>query len=139
MSLIVAADELTRDPDALRIAAHASLEHIVDPQVPRDLADILGRALVSHRRGPRDHTEMGGIDGTEPGNELFGHSVGEVLLLSVAGEVHERQHHEHRGRRPRLAPFPEPVREHQGHRYCTAESNDAGFEPFSRSGSWGVG
>ena len=49
--------ELHIDPDGVARTADVASEHVPDPQLPGDRADVLGLVLVRERRVPGDHRQ----------------------------------------------------------------------------------
>ena len=89
MAAIGAVDELRGDAQPLPRLAHAAFEHESGVQILADVADIDGAALVGEGGIAGDYREPA-VAG-EQGQDVFGDTVGEVLLLRVATHVDERQ------------------------------------------------
>src|SRR5690242_9320634 len=101
-------DQLPRNADPIGRLANASFQQIPNAELPADLSDIDGAALVSKGRITRDHKER---SKTRQGRRyLLDDAVGEIFLLGIATEVLEWQHDDRRsfryrrgfGRRPPL-------------------------------------
>src|SRR3954452_3701489 len=82
-------DQLGADPYALARLANASLQHISHAQVAPRLFGVYGPTLVGKARIVRDDEQP--FDAGEPSDDVFHHSVGEVVLLRIAAQVLERQ------------------------------------------------
>ena len=79
-----------RDPQAVRRAPHAALEHVPAAEVSADGREAARIALETHRRGSRDHAQR--PDPRQIGDDLVGQSVAEVLGVGIRAQVRERQH-----------------------------------------------
>ena len=75
--------------------ADAALEHVANAELTADLLHVDRPPLVGEGRIARDHEQP--TDARERGDDVFHHSVGEIILFRVAAHVLERQH---RDRRP---------------------------------------
>jgi hypothetical protein len=94
-------NELRRNAHPRPRAPDAALEHVVDPQIFADLANILSRVLVEHRRGACDDAEMSRVERAELGDHLLGEAVAEELLLGIVAQILKRQDGEGRAWRSR--------------------------------------
>lgn len=83
-------DELGRDAEAGARFPHASLQDRFDAEIVPDLADVVTRSLEPKGRGPRTHLEP--TEMRERIDELLGHPLAEVLLVSFGAHVQEREH-----------------------------------------------
>src|ERR1700722_15873437 len=116
MALVLYLDELCRYSHPLRIAPHAALDNMLDPQIPSDLGNRLLRVLILHHRSPGNYPEMTWIEVSELADHLFGQSIAEIFLPRIPGEILKWQH-----RQPR----PNSIRPGQGERDC-GEDDDEG-------------
>ena len=78
-------DELSRDPDLIRVALQASFQHVTHAEVPADLPHVDGSALVGHGRVASDHVEVA-VAG-QIGDDILSDPVGKALLRRVTTEV----------------------------------------------------
>ena len=92
-----AVDQLRGDAHALAGLAHAALEHVADPELPRELPDVDVLALERERRVARGDRERGDL--AEVGDDVFADAVAEILLLRLAAHVGEGQHADREPRR----------------------------------------
>ena len=107
------------------MADDRALHHGIHIQVARDLVQRLRLALVSHHRGPRDHTQR--ADFAQIRDQRIGHAVGEILLLRIAGKVHQRKHSQGMNRLSSDAPVMHPppaARQRQENGCCRAEREE---------------
>src|ERR1700691_3649425 len=81
-------DELDGHVDFFAGTSDRSLDDAVDAKRSRYLRQGAANSLVLHDRGSGDNAE-GRVLG-QHGDKLIGHSVGEVILRGIAGEVIER-------------------------------------------------
>src|ERR1700722_18730073 len=95
MALVLYLDELCRDSHPLRIAPHAALDHILDPQIPSDLGNRLLRVLILHHRSPGNYPEMTWIEVADLADHLFGQPIAEIFLPRIPGEILEWQDCQH--------------------------------------------
>ena len=92
MPVVGGPNELGRDPNAVAGAEYRAFHDGVYVQLARDLRHRPGRPFVTHDGRARDHAQ--GADVGQVGDERLRHTVREVLLLGIAGEVRERQDRE---------------------------------------------
>ena len=79
-------DQLSRDPHTVSRTQHRPLDDAIHAQLPGDVRQGWPvRALVAHRRRPRNHFQR--TDLGEVGDQRLGHAVHKVLLLRVTREV----------------------------------------------------
>ncbi len=83
-------DELSGDADAAGRASHATLDDVGDPQLSRDLPEVLVGVLVLHDRGAGDDFQVGDL--AQVSDDVLGHAVAEVLVVGIGTQVGERQH-----------------------------------------------
>ena len=83
-------DQLRGDAHAPASFANRAFEDIADPKVAPNPLYVDNLALVRKTRIPGDDEEP--ADAAECGNDLFDHTVGEILLFRVAAQIGERQH-----------------------------------------------
>ena len=78
--------------DAHSIAglAHAALDDIARAELLADLLDVHRLALEDEGRIAGNHEER--METAEPGDDVLGQAVREVLLLAIARHVVERQY-----------------------------------------------
>src|SRR3984957_1338238 len=95
MALVLYLDELCRYSHPLRIAPHAALDNMLDPQIPSDLGNRLLRVLILHHRSPGNYPEMTWIEVSELADHLFGQSIAEIFLPRIPGEILKWQHRQH--------------------------------------------
>src|SRR5262245_7609071 len=82
-------DQLSSDANAVSRPSHTPFEHISDAQFTTDLRDVYCTALVRKGGVPRDHEEI--PDMRQGSNDLFRHSIPEILLLGAATHVGQGQ------------------------------------------------
>src|SRR5271154_2691409 len=95
MALIVRANKLCGNANALSNAADTALENPLHAEFTGDLADAFGGFLVAERGGAGNHTEVIGIQTRQLRDHLFREAITEVFLREVAAEVFERQDRQH--------------------------------------------
>jgi hypothetical protein len=84
-------DQLSVDPDLVAGPLDASFKDIANAQLMANLLG-LGRLLAVAERGiARNYKHV--RDPRQIGRQIFGDSVGEILLVRVAVQVGEGQHH----------------------------------------------
>ncbi len=62
LDLVGCPNELRGDAHPIHLGANRALDQIRRIQLPTDLGECLGRALVGHDRGPTDDAQVFGID-----------------------------------------------------------------------------
>lgn len=82
-------DELGGDADAVAGADDGALDDGVDAELAGDIGERAAGTLVGHDGGSGDDAKIG--DTGELSDQLVGHTVGEVLLARIAGEVLKRK------------------------------------------------
>jgi hypothetical protein len=87
-------DELRGDAHAIACLADAALEHEAHAEVAPDVLYLDRLALVGEGGVARDHEQARDLG--EIGDQVFGHAVAEIFLLSIAAHVRERQHGDRR-------------------------------------------
>ena len=92
-------DQLGGDAHPAARAENGALHDGVGAQLPADLRQRLGRSLVLHDGGARDHPQ--GAHLPKVGDQFIGHPVSEVLLVIIAGKILERQDCQRADRRRR--------------------------------------
>ncbi len=93
-------DELGGDADLIASLAHAPLQNRLHVQLLGDCADVLVLALEGKGRSARGDAQARHLG--EEIEELLGETVGEVFLLLVRAEVHQREHRDRRAGLRRL-------------------------------------
>ena len=93
--------ELRRDAHAVARTLHAALQDVAHAEVAAHLADLHRPALVGEDRVARDDEEPGHL--REPGDQVLGDTVAEVVLRRVLAQVREGQHGDRRPVRQRKA------------------------------------
>ena len=87
-------DELRGDVQPLLAAAHAAFQDEAHPELPADLTDVDGPALVDERRVACDHLQPRAIG--QSSDDLLGHAIGEVVRLGLAAHIGERKNGDRR-------------------------------------------
>ena len=87
-------DQLGADTELIARLAHAALENIVDPEPAADLLYIEVGLLERVDRGPRRDAKT--LDVGEGADQLFGQTVGEVLVVGIGAQIGKRQHRHRR-------------------------------------------
>lgn len=107
--------ELDGDLEPLSRLAHASLQNGPHAQLLAHLAHI--GLLTFEREGGRARDHLEPLDRCEPRDQLFGHAIGEVLVLLIGAQVHERKDGERGGGRHRVRGFGAALagEEHEAH------------------------
>src|SRR5919106_2851114 len=82
-------DQLAGDADAAARRSDAALQDIANSEVPGDLPDIDGFALVNEARIPGDDEEP--TQARQRRDDVLGHAVSEVILLGIATQIGEGQ------------------------------------------------
>ena len=100
--LVARLDQLRGDPHPVAAEAHAAFDQVVDAQRPADVGGAAADVLVEHRRGAGHHADAIGEAVPKLRDQLLGEAVDEIVVRGIAGQVHERQHHQP-GARRRLA------------------------------------
>ncbi len=116
MAVVRKPDELRRHPHLTRayrraLPADRALQNVLHPQLLADLPHAGTLLLVLHGGGARDHPQA--VERGQPAGDLFGHAVGEVLVLGRA-EVLEGQHDDRRGLDAGLLPSRGPEQQPAG-------------------------
>ena len=83
-------DKLRADAQSRAGAAYAAFEHVTHAELARDLFHVDRAVLVDEGRVAGDHEQP--VDAGEPGDQILGQAVGEMLLIRVAAQIVERQH-----------------------------------------------
>jgi hypothetical protein len=83
-------DQLHVDAQPAAAALHAAFQHVAHIEIPADLLQIGGLALVGERGAAPDHESAG--DARQIGGQAFGDAVGEIFLLGIAADIGEREH-----------------------------------------------
>src|SRR4051794_15647527 len=94
MSAACRLDQLAADTEARAGLAQASLHHIPDPELARDLLRIRPLSLVAEGRVARDHREPAGL--RQLGDQVLRNAVEKELRLGIAAQVLKRQYRERR-------------------------------------------
>ena len=89
MEPISDADQLRGHAHLLAIAAHAAFDNVAHAELAPDLAHIAAFALELEDRGACHDLELRHLG--EHVQELFGHAVGEIILVGFAADVREWQ------------------------------------------------
>ena len=89
-----AVNQLRGDPHTVGDLAHAAFDRISHPQFLAHLLHSYCPALVGEAGVASDDHQLRQLGKRR--NDVLGHTVGEVLLLRVAGHVDERQDRERR-------------------------------------------
>jgi hypothetical protein len=89
MGAIGGVDELRRDADAASRAPDASLEHHGDAERVGDPANVVCLTAKRKRRRAGDHFQSRHV--REEVDDLFGEAVAEVIIVSVGGQIRERE------------------------------------------------
>src|ERR1700722_16438850 len=83
-------DELGVDADTVLVALHRALQHIAYAKLLADLLGVDCLALVGEGSVARDDETV--ADARQISRDVFGDTVGEIVLARSAREVCERQH-----------------------------------------------
>ena len=83
-------DELRIDSHSLSHPAYASVENEAHIKSLGCLANVERLVFVNESRVAGDDQEIGVF--RQPGDQIVGHAIGEVVLVAVAAQVVERQH-----------------------------------------------
>src|SRR6185437_7671135 len=83
-------DELCADAQLLAGPAYAAFENVTHAKLSRDLFHIDRAILVNERRVAGDDEQP--ADTRQPGDQVFGHTVGEVFLIGAVAHIVEWQH-----------------------------------------------
>jgi len=130
------ADQLREDPELIALSAHAPFQDGGDVQLRADLPDVEVLALEEECGGAGD--DANALDVGERVDDLLGHAVGEVLVLLVAAQVREGQHHDRRRCRRGLAPAAEAeVPDQAGSRGQHADAGEQQQAPHARAPALG--
>ena len=78
-------DQLSRDAHTVSSLAHTSFQNVAHAEFSGDLLHIDGSALVGESRVASDDEEPPQL--RESRDDVFGHSVREVLLLRITAHV----------------------------------------------------
>ena len=87
-------DQLSRDANAVPGFPDAAFEGVAHAQLAADLLQVHRLAPVGEARVAGDYEDP--FDPGQPGDDVFDHAVGEVVLLWIAAEIGERQHRDRR-------------------------------------------
>ena len=82
-------DELSGNAHAVRRLADAAFQHVAHAQFAADLLHIDRPALVGEARIARDDEQP--ADARQGRDDVLDDAVGEIVLLGVAAQIHERQ------------------------------------------------
>ena len=82
--------QLRGDAQAIAALPDGTFEHVAHAEFAPDLFDVNRPALVDEGTVSGDHEQP--ANARQPGDDVFDHAVGEVLLLWIAGHVLEREH-----------------------------------------------
>src|SRR6266480_5007982 len=82
-------DELAADTDLAASCSDAAFEHVPHTEFTADLLDVDSLALVGEARIARDDEQR--FEPRERGDDVLDHTIREVFLLWVAGQILERQ------------------------------------------------
>lgn len=109
-------DELSVGADVLVGRLHRTFDHIAHAQLLADLPHIGRLALVGEGRIAGDDEAAG--NARDVGRQFVGEHVGEIILLWIAGQILERQHHDAKPRTVifRHAGFAQPLINTLAHR-----------------------
>jgi hypothetical protein len=92
-------DQLGVDTDARAELADAAFQHVMHAQFAADLLRVGSLAL--ERQGGATGDNEHALDARQVGGQVLGQGVGEILLLGVVRQVHERQDDDRQARRRR--------------------------------------
>ncbi len=95
MTLVLHLYKLGGDSHFIRIATHASLEHIVCSQFTPDLVQRRLAVLVVHDRGTRDHSQVLRIEVAQLRDHFLGHAVAKIFLPRVSCQILEGKDRQH--------------------------------------------
>ena len=82
-------NQLRADTHLVALAQHAPLHNPVHSQLAGDVGQLLLGALVAHCRSQGDDAQRGNL--AQVVDQLFRHSVGEILLPWIARKIFQRQ------------------------------------------------
>src|SRR5260370_23059899 len=82
-------DQLRGDANFVARSENRTFDNGFHVEVSSNLPQGFVCVLVLHSRSPRNNTE--GTNLRQVGDELVGHAVGEIFLVWIAGEIHQRQ------------------------------------------------
>src|SRR5262245_11379805 len=82
-------DKLSSDADLAPCLPDTAFEHITYAQLPPDLLDVYGLALVGETRIASDYEQR--LETRECCDDVLHHAVGKVFLLRIAAHVLERK------------------------------------------------
>src|SRR5260370_21237026 len=83
-------DEVGSNADPIGGLAHAAFEHITHAELSADLLHIDRLAFIGKRRVPGDDEQRGIM--RKSGDDVFGYTIGDELLLGVATHIGEGQY-----------------------------------------------
>src|SRR5260370_20366110 len=83
-------DELGSNADPIGGLAEAAFEHITHAEISADLLHIDRLAFIGKRRVPGDDEQRGIM--RKSGDDVFGYTIGDELLLGVATHIGEGQY-----------------------------------------------
>jgi hypothetical protein len=92
-------DELRGHTEPFSRGAHASFQDRLHPQLPPDLPDVHVATLESERRGTRRDVQP--VDLAQHVEDFLGETVTELLLVTLAREIDEREDSDGAGSRSR--------------------------------------
>ena len=84
--------ELNIDANTAPVSSDGAFKHITNTELFADLLDVDILALEGERCVARNHEGPG--DARKVSCEILGNAVCEVVLVGIAGEVGEGQHHD---------------------------------------------
>src|SRR5207253_10581224 len=83
-------DKLRRHSYAFARSSEAAFEHIADSQLAPNESDINGTVLISEHDVPGDNAKR--LDPREPGGDVLGETIGELIEFRVSAHQIERQY-----------------------------------------------
>ena len=99
MEVVGRVHELRGDSQSVVLLADAAFDYVLDAELAADLAQVLVLSLVGERGGATCDPQL--TDLRERVQQLFGHPVGEVLLVTGRAHVSERKDGDRRAVSPR--------------------------------------
>ncbi len=102
MLIAAAIHQLRGDANMIAGKLHCTFDHCVHVQLARDLRQWFVGALVAHDRSVGDDLQVSKFG--ELRNQVFGHAVGEVVLLGVRAQVVQGKHRQRTNRTGRKEP-----------------------------------
>ena len=85
-------DQLHVHPKAVAATLHRAFKHIADVQLAPELLHVNGFALERERGVARNDERA--TDARQVRGQALGHAIHKVVLLGIAADVRERQHHD---------------------------------------------